>query len=103
MAVAFDAQSTTDTLIGATNVANHNHLTVGSSLANAGMVICIATAGTPPAVSSVVWDPSPGTNQAASLITALTGNVTFRVELWGLVGSITSGNKTLQVTWAANV
>lgn len=101
MAVAFDAQSTTDNRVAAVATSSDTNLTVGSG-ANRALIVQIAWgAATPPNITGVHWD-SAGTNQACTLITGTDATFSqMRVSLYGLIAP-TSGNKTLKVDWAAN-
>lgn len=104
MAVAFDAQSTTDNKVSNVSTSSDTHLTVGSGT-NRALVVQIAWgAGTAPSITGVHWD-SAGTNQACTLISntdITSSNGQTRTSLYGLIAP-TSGNKTLKVDWASNV
>jgi hypothetical protein len=95
MAVTFDSDATNTTDAGPATSFTNTLLTVGSGTNRVLLALVCWDTSTPGTVTAA-WDVV-GANQAMTLIVAVNGSSTNRVELWGLVAPV-SGNKTLTVT-----
>jgi hypothetical protein len=101
MAVAFDANSTTDVLGSSIATLDLTTLTVGSG-ANRALVAQVSYSnGGDPTGPAINWDQL-GTPQALTQIVKIVNGTLAMAQLWGLVNPI-SGNKTLRWTNIANV
>jgi len=97
MAVALDANATTDVTGGGVSTLDLTTLTVGSG-SNRALVAQVTFNVKTVSAITVKWDPA-STNQTVALIKTANGTGSDgRADLYGLVAP-TSGNKTLRVSW----
>lgn len=87
---------------GTTTSVNYTGQTVGT-LSSGGLIALITLGVLTETVTSVVWD-SGGANQALTSLSCAVNSPSIigRIEIWGRIGAIASGNKTMAVTYSGS-
>ena len=102
MAVAIDSNPGTSQSANSNTINDYSGFTMGTGVSNPALVALVAwdnTGGI--TVSSVQWDIA-GTPQSLTLITGTTAsNGATSSALYGRIGTITAGNKTVRLTLSA--